>query len=247
MYIVILTALGVGAATVIGALLGFLFDDFSRRCSDIVLSFSGGVMLCASMFSLILPSMENGGKYPIIITVIGILSGVLCLIGIDRLIVRLESSGTKSGEKAPDNHREAMLLVLAIAIHNLPEGFAAGVGFGTGSLSEALMIAMGIAIQNLPEGMILIGPLLSVGISPFRSFLIAALTGLVEVVGAFLGYFAISIFSPFLPFSLAFAGGAMIYITIDEIIPKAQNGGKSATLANVIGFLLMLTLSAVIN
>ena len=246
MHIVILTALGVGGATVLGALLGFLFEDFSRRFSDTVLSFAAGVMLSAAILTLILPSLENGGKYRILTTIVGILTGAICISCVDKLNAHLERKSRTEGENKADKRSGVMLLVLAIAIHNLPEGFAAGVGFGVGSLYEALLIAGGIALQNLPEGMVIIGPMLSVGIKPMRAFIIAALTGLVEVIGAFLGYFAISIFAPILPFSLAFAGGAMLYIIIDEIIPSAKSGGKSATYSNLLGFLLMLALSQVL-
>ena len=246
MYIVILTALGVGGATVIGALIGFLFKDVSRRFSDIILSFAAGIMLCASVVSLILPSLENGGKYGIITTLVGILLGVLSLHALDILVSRLcKRGGEYEGEEK--KRRSVLLFVLAIAIHNMPEGIAAGVGFGTGSISDALLIAGAIALQNLPEGMVIVNPMLSVGIRPGRAFFLATLTGLVEVFGAFLGYFAISVFSALLPFSLAFAGGTMLYIIIDEIIPTTRIYGRSATYSLIFGFMLMLLLSSVMG
>lgn len=242
MHIVIFTALGVGGATVIGAVFGFIFKDISKRFSDLILSFAGGIMLCASVISLILPSLENGGKYAIITTLVGILLGVLGLNALDVLTSRiseLDGGATDADKK----RRKVMLFVLAIGIHNLPEGLAAGVGFGTGSLSEALLIAGSIALQNLPEGMIIVNPMLSVGISAKKAFFYAALTGLVEVIGAFLGYFAISVFSALLPFSLAFAGGTMLYIIVDEIIPTTRIYGRSATYSLILGFILMLFFS----
>lgn len=246
MYIVILTALGVGGATVAGSLLGFLFKDISKRFSDIILSFAGGIMLCASIISLILPSLENGGKYGIITTLVGILLGVLGLNGLDIFTSRIMDYEDDATDIKRKRHK-VMLFVLAIGIHNLPEGIAAGVGFGTGSLSEALLIAGSIALQNLPEGMIIVNPMLSVGMSARRAFFYAALTGLVEVLGAFLGYFAISVFSALLPFALAFAGGTMLYIIADEIIPTTRIYGRSATYSLIFGFMLMLLLSAVIG
>ena len=135
-----------------------------------------------------------------------------------------------------------LLFVLAIAIHNLPEGIAAGVGFGAGDTGRALLIAGGIALQNIPEGMVIIAPMLSAGISQRRTFLIAAATGLVEVVGTFIGYFAVTVSAAILPFALAFAGGTMLYVISDEMIPETHAHGheRGATYALLVGFCLML-------
>ena len=129
----------------------------------------------------------------------------------------------------------------AIAIHNLPEGIAAGVGFGSGDTTQALIIAGGIALQNIPEGMVIIGPMLAAGIKPKKTFLIALLTGLVEVVGTFIGYF-VGIAEVILPFALAFAGGTMLYVVSDEMIPETHAHGhqRGATYALLFGFCLML-------
>ena len=154
MLIVILTALGVGSATVLGAVLGFIFKDISRRFSDIILSFAAGVMLAASILNLILPSLENGGKYPFLSTTLGILLGVLTLDGIDRLTAKMSNTNAAEASKADRQRRSVILFVGAIAIHNLPEGIAAGVGFGTGDVADALLIAGSIALQNVPEGMV---------------------------------------------------------------------------------------------
>ena len=135
-----------------------------------------------------------------------------------------------------------MLFVIAIAIHNLPEGIAAGVGFGSGDMSHAFMIAGGIALQNIPEGMVIIAPMLSAGVKPGKTFLCALFTGLVEVVGTFMGYFAVSISTAVLPFGLAFAGGTMLYVISDEIIPETHAHGneRGATYALLAGFCVML-------
>jgi len=137
---------------------------------------------------------------------------------------------------------KVLLFVTAIAIHNLPEGIAAGVSFGSGNVSEALVIAGGIALQNIPEGMVIIGPMLASGVSPRRTFLCALATGLVEVVGTLLGYFAVSVASAILPFALAFAGGTMLYVISDEMIPETHAHGsqRGATYALLVGFCLML-------
>ena len=131
---------------------------------------------------------------------------------------------------------------MAIAIHNLPEGIAAGVGVGSGDISRALLIAGGIALQNIPEGMVIIGPMLAAGVSPRKTFLCALITGGIEVVGTLLGYFAISISSAILPFALAFAGGTMLYIISDEMIPETHAHGheRGATYALLVGFCIML-------
>ena len=134
------------------------------------------------------------------------------------------------------------MFVTAIAIHNLPEGIAAGVGFGSGNMSQAFMIAGGIALQNIPEGMVIISPMLAVGVSAKKTFLIALLTGMVEVLGTFIGYFAVSVASAILPFALAFAGGTMLYVISDEMIPETHAHGsqRGATYALLAGFCLML-------
>ena len=240
---VLLTALVVGGATVIGSLIGFIFKKISHKFSDIVLSFAAGVMLAAAVLGLILPSVEYGGRYGLIITVVGIFAGALCLNLVDKLVPHLH----KMAGNDIETHNNAdlgkvLLFVTAIAIHNLPEGIAAGVGFGSGDTSQALLIAGGIALQNIPEGMVIIGPMLAAGVKPGKTFLIAAVTGLVEVIGTLIGYFAVSLASTILPFALAFAGGTMLYVISDEMIPETHAHGseRGATYALLVGFCLML-------
>ncbi|MBE7036607.1 MAG: ZIP family metal transporter, partial [Ruminococcaceae bacterium] len=218
MTLVLLTALGVGGATVIGSLVGFIFKKMSHRFSDIVLSFAAGVMLAAAVLGLVIPSLEYGGKYGLIITVAGIFVGAVCLNFIDKLVPHLHKlMGTDTESHDNAGLSKVLLFVLAIAIHNFPEGIAAGVGFGSGNDAQALMIAGGIALQNIPEGMVIIAPMLSTGVSPKKTFVCAMLTGVVEVVGTLLGYFAVSLSSAILPFALAFAGGTMLYVISDEM------------------------------
>ena len=243
MDLVLLTALGVGGATVIGAVIGFLFKKISHTFSDIVLSFAAGVMLAAAVLGLILPSLEYGGEYGIIITVVGIFAGALCLNLIDKLVPHLHKmvgSDVEAHQNA--NLSKVLLFVTAIAIHNLPEGIAAGVGFGSGDNTQALIIAAGIALQNIPEGMVIIGPMLAAGVKPRKTFVLAMLTGVVEVVGTLIGYLAVSVASAILPFALAFAGGTMLYVISDEMIPETHAHGheRGATYALLVGFCLML-------
>lgn len=244
MRMVLITALGVGGATLIGSVIGFIFKNISHRFSDIVLSFAAGVMLSAAVLGLIVPSVEYGGKYGIIITVAGIFVGALCLNLIDKVVPHLHKlvGADIEDHKGNGNLSKVLLFVTAIAIHNLPEGIAAGVGFGSGNTAEALMIAGGIALQNIPEGMVIIGPMLAAGVSPGRTFVCALITGLVEVVGTLLGFFAVSASQAILPFALAFAGGTMLYVISDEMIPETHAHGseRGATYALLIGFCVML-------
>ena len=243
MELVLLTALGVGGATIIGSLIGFVFKKVSHKFSDIVLSFAAGVMLAAAVLGLILPSLDYGGKYGILITVAGIFAGALCLNLIDKLVPHLHKLvGADSETHNNANLSKVLLFVTAIAIHNLPEGIAAGVGFGSGDVSQALIIAGGIALQNIREGMVIIGPMLAAGVTPARTFVCAMITGLVEVVGTLIGYFAVSMASAILPFALAFAGGTMLYVISDEMIPETHAHGseRGATYALLVGFCVML-------
>ncbi len=240
---VLLTALGVGGATVIGALIGFIFKGFSHKFSDIVLAFAAGVMLAAAVLGLILPSVDYGGKYRLVITVAGIFAGAVCLNFVDKLVPHLHKlAGGDTEQHSNADLNKVLLFVMAIAIHNLPEGIAAGVGFGSDNVSQAFLIAGGIALQNVPEGMVIIGPMLASGVSPRKTFIIAMLTGLVEVVGTLVGFFAVSIASAILPFALAFAGGTMLYVISDEMIPETHAHGseRGATYALLAGFCLML-------
>ena len=242
MKLVLLTALGVGGATVIGALLGFIFKKLSQKFSDIVLSFAAGIMLAAAVLGLILPAVDYGGKWGLPITVVGIFAGAVCLNLIDKLVPHLHRLvGSDIEEHHNSSLSKVLLFVTAIAIHNLPEGIAAGVSFGAGDNAQALIIAGGIALQNIPEGMVIIGPMLNAGVSPRKTFICALATGLVEVLGTLLGYFAVTVASFILPFALAFAGGTMLYVISDEMIPETHHSGEGGvTYALLVGFCLML-------
>ena len=209
---VLLTALGVGGATVFGAAIGFIFKKVSHTFSDIVLSFAAGVMLSAAVIGLVIPSLEYGeGKLSILVTIIGIFVGAICLNLVDKLVPHLHKLAGGDGENHNNkNLGKVLLFVSAIAIHNL-------------------------------EGMVIIGPMLAAGIKPKKTFFIAFLTGMVEVVGTFIGYFA-GIASVILPFALAFAGGTMLYVVSDEMIPETHAHGhqRGATYALLVGFCVML-------
>ena len=242
---VILTAIGVGSATIIGALLGFLFKNPSHKLNDIILSFAAGVMLAAAVIGLVVPSLEYGTSFSLLITVAGIFCGAICLNLIDKLTPHLHKITGVDIESHPDKTaklNKVLLFVIAIAIHNLPEGIAAGVSFGTGDVSQAITVAGGIALQNIPEGMVIIAPMIASGMSRRRTFIIAMITGIVEVIGTFIGFFAVSISRSILPFALAFAGGTMLYVISDEMIPETHSHGceRGATYALLVGFCVML-------
>ena len=243
MEIVFLTALGVGGSTVFGAVIGFIFRGFARRRADAVTSFAAGVMLAAAIIGLILPSVDYGGKWGLLITIAGIFTGALCLNLVDKAVPHLHKlMGADTETHHNANLNKVLLFVTAIAIHNLPEGIAAGVGFGSGDTAGAMMIAGGIALQNIPEGMVIIGPMLAAGVKPSKTFVCALITGLVEVAGTLMGYFAVWLSTAVLPFALAFAGGTMLYVISDEMIPETHAHGseRGATYALLIGFCLML-------
>jgi len=249
MQLVLITALGVGGATVIGALIGFLVKRIPHRFNDAVLGFAAGVMLAAAVLGLIVPSLEYGGAHGVWITIAGVLMGAVFLNAIDRLVPHLHSLAGigEDHERHPEavaQLNRVLLFVAAIAIHNLPEGVAAGVSFGTGNVSDALTVAAGIALQNIPEGMVIIAPMLSAGVSRRRTFMIALSTGLVEVVGTLFGYLAVNVATFILPFALAFAGGTMLYVISDEMIPETHAHGfeRGATYALLIGFCVMLAM-----
>ncbi|MEE1199335.1 MAG: ZIP family metal transporter [Christensenellales bacterium] len=248
MQLVLLTALGVGGATFFGALIGFFVKRIPHRFNDAILGFAAGVMLAAAIIGLILPSLDYSGAHGVWVTVPGMLTGALFLNLIDRFVPHLHSIVGNDREHHPDSVKQlnkVLLFVGAIAIHNLPEGIAAGVCFGTENISDALTVAGGIALQNIPEGMVIIAPMLAAGISRRKTLRIALSTGVVEVIGTLFGFFAVNVASFILPFALAFAGGTMLYVVSDEMIPETHAHGyeRSATYSLLFGFCLMLVMN----
>lgn len=244
MQLAFLTALGVGGSTIIGVLIGFLFQKVPHKFNDAILGFAAGIMLAAAVLGLIVPSLEYGNIW---VTAIGILIGALFLNLADRATPHLHhitGVDQEAHTESQDHLNKVMLFVMAIAIHNLPEGIAAGVGFGSENLGNAITVALGIALQNIPEGMVIVSPLIMAGIQKKRVFLIASFTGLIEVIGTMIGFFAVSIATAILPFSLAFAGGTMIYVVSDEMIPETHSHGyeRMATYSLLFGFITMLIL-----
>ncbi len=241
MKLVLLTALGVGGATVVGSVIGFFVKKVPQKFADLIIAFAAGIMLAAAVWGLIVPSMGGGSAREVLVCVFGLALGALFIGACEKFMPSLRFiAGGEEGSAETDG---ALMLVFAMAIHNLPEGIAAGVSLGSGDVAGALAVAGGIALQNVPEGMAVIPPMLAVGISRKRAFLLALFTGLTEVVGTFMGYRAVTFFSWLLPVSLAFAGGAMMYVIVDEMVPRANGQGKYGAYVLVGGVCAMLLLN----
>ena len=243
---VLLAACGIGLSTVIGTGVGFAFKNISQKPYNCVIGFAAGVMLCAAVCGLIEPSLEGGGVLGSALAVVGIFCGALFLFLVDKLTPRLNAAvGIEDGK----SQGRVMLLVAAIAIHHLPEGIAAGVSFGSDSVGDIIMVCGGIAIQNMPEAAVIIAPMLNSGISCTKALLIALMSGGVEILGTFIGYFAVTLAVAIMPFALAFAGGSMMYIIIDEMIPQTheQKLSRSVSFATLGGFCLMLVLDSMLG
>ncbi|MSU89394.1 ZIP family metal transporter [Rhodobacteraceae bacterium 2CG4] len=244
-----LGSLAAGSLTAFGALpvLGGRLP--SRATRDLLLGFAAGVMLAASFFSLIIPALDaaevrfDNGATPAAIVCIAILLG---MGAVHLMNEKLPHEHFKSGREGPDaaSLRRVWLFIIAITIHNFPEGLAVGVGFGADGLSGGLPLAIGIGLQNAPEGLAVAVSLLGEGYSKGRAWGIAAMTGLVEPVGGLLGAGIISISQPILPWGLAFAAGAMLYVISHEIIPETHRSGHQnrATLGLAVGLVIMLFL-----
>lgn len=250
MEMVLLTALGVGGATITGAFIGFFVKGVSHKTNDVILSFAAGIMLAAAVNGLIMPAFEMVDSYRLLVPVMGIFAGALFLNIMDRFTPHLHKLTGVDIENHKDNHNldGALLFVMAVAIHNLPEGMAAGIGFGNDDVSAAITVAVGIALQNIPEGIVTVSPLIMNGVKRSRAVLLAAATGLIEVLGTFLGFSLSTLSSQILPFALAFAGGTMLYIISDEMIPETHSHGyeRISTYSLLIGFTLMLIMDILI-
>lgn len=242
----ILASLLAGLATGIGALPVLFFRNVSRDLLNTMLGASAGVMLAATAFSLIVPGIESGNLlwpgYGVFVVMAGILVGALSLDIVDKFSPH--EHFFKGPEGPTSDMKRIWLFVIAIAIHNFPEGMAVGVGFGTGDIAAGTTLAIGIGLQNMPEGLAVALPLIGLGYSRWKALGIATLTGLLEPVGGLLGAGAVTVFQPVLPFALAYAAGAMLFVISDEIIPETHSQGKSrqATYGVVIGFIIMMAL-----
>ena len=250
MRMVLLTALGIGGATIIGAAIGFCVKNVSHKVNDMILSFAAGIMLAAAVGGLITPAFELVNGIELLVPVAGIFAGALFLNFMDKVTPHLHKiAGTDEETHANNkNLSRALLFVMAVAIHNLPEGMAAGVSFGNDDVSAAITVAVGIALQNIPEGIVTVSPLVMSGVSRGRAFLLATATGFIEVLGCLLGFLVANVSVVILPFALAFAGGTMLYIISDEMIPETHSHGyeRISTYSLLVGVTLMLVMDVVL-
>ncbi len=241
--------------TALGAASVFFAREVKRSVLDAMLGFAAGVMIAASFWSLLAPAiaMSEGGSLPVWVpALVGFLLGGVCLRGIDFILPHLHlNAPIREAEGISTSWRRSTLLVLAVTLHNVPEGLAVGVAFGAltvgipeATLPAAIALGLGIGIQNLPEGLAVSVPLRREGLSRRKAFWYGQLSGAVEPVAGVLGALAVVVARPLLPYALAFAAGAMIFVVIEEVIPESQRGGNAdlATLGGMLGFALMMTL-----
>lgn len=236
-----ISAAGLCGATVIGSLLGFFIKELPHKWNDSILGYCAGIMLAASTIGLILPAFELTERWWLV--AVGVMAGAFFLNLLDFVTPHLHHI---TGLDEAEHHNNAklnnvLLFVMAIAIHKLPEGMAAGVSMSDFDASS-WTVSLGIAVQNVPEGMVIIAPLIMAGVKPLRTFLISIAIGLLEVVGVWLGFALGTVSAALLPVMLGFAGGAMLYVTSDEMIPETHAHGyqKHATYALLLGFMTLL-------
>ena len=238
-----ISAAGLCGATIIGSILGFFIKELPHKWNDIVLGYCAGVMLAAATIGLIVPAIDTwqmgGGLWGYLFVALAVMGGALFLNVLDMV--------TPHMHHITEHHRNSslnrvLLFVMAIAIHKLPEGMAAGVSMTDMASAGGWTVTFGIALQNVPEGMVIIAPLLLAGVSPLRTFIISLAIGLLEVVGVWLGFGLGSLADTMLPLMLGFAGGSMLYVTSDEMIPETHAHGyqKQATYALLLGFLTLV-------
>lgn len=239
-----------GLMTALGAVPVFFTKNVSQKLLDVMLGFAAGIMLSATCFSLVMPSIEYGGGdfKAVMITSAGIILGAFIIDMIDKFSPH-EHVIDKRREGVSSSLSQIWLFIIAITIHNFPEGMATGVGFGTENIGDGLALALGIGIQNMPEGLAVALSLMREKYSVRYAFIVAALTGLVEPVGAVLGFGLVNIFKPVLPVVLASAAGAMLFVICDEIIPETHSKGyeREATYGIIFGFVIMMVLDILLG
>jgi zinc transporter, ZIP family len=244
--------------TAFGASFVFFFKNMNRVVLDGMLGFTGGVMIAASFWSLLAPAIEMSegeGFVKVIPAAVGFGLGALFIFGLDKILPHLHINFKETeGVKSP--WQRTTLLVLAITLHNIPEGLAVGVLFGgvaagipEASIAGAVTLAIGIGIQNFPEGIAVSMPLRRMGMSRWKSFMYGQSSALVEPIAGVLGAVAVTFFTPLLPYALAFAAGAMIFVVVEEVIPETQQDKNTdiATLGLIGGFIVMMTLDVALG
>ncbi len=257
----LLATMFIWGLTAIGAATVFLFRGVPDRLLDAMLGFAGGVMLAASYWSLLAPSIRMSAElWPGLEwapAAVGFVGGAVVLLGVDNVLPHLHIGEERDGaEGLETSWRRAVLLVLAITLHNIPEGLAVGVAFGAAAAGmpaategAAVALALGIGLQNFPEGVAVSVPLHREGVSKVKSFAWGQSSAIVEPFAGVLGAASVLWFRPILPFALAFAAGAMVYVVVEEVVPEAQRGGHHdlATMSLVVGFIVMMILDVALG
>lgn len=246
--------------TALGSSMVFFFKSLNKKVLNSMLGFAAGVMIAASFWSLLKPAIEmadKNGSVPWIPAVVGFLAGGIFLLVIDKVLPHLHMGlSTDKAEGIKTSWQRSVLLVLAITLHNIPEGFAVGVAFGTlannpdtGVLAGAIALAIGIGLQNFPEGAAVSIPLRREGASRLRAFNYGQLSGIVEPLAGLTGAYLVSVIVPLLPYALSFAAGAMIFVVVEELIPESQTGNETdfSTIGAMIGFATMMLLDVALG
>lgn len=260
MYQALVATLFTWGLTALGAAVVFFFKDVSRRSLDAALGFTAGVMIAASFWSLLNPAIalsEEMGMVKWVPALVGFLAGAFSMRLVDYILPHVHLFGKmEEAEGVKTSWRRTTLMVLAITLHNIPEGLAIGVAFGavaagfeSATLGAAIALAIGIGIQNCPEGTAIAVPLRREGLTRAKAWWYGQLSAAVEPVAAVIGALAVMSMRPILPYALAFAAGAMIFVVVEEVIPESQSGGHSdtATLGAMIGFAVMMTLDVALG
>lgn len=238
-----LAGVGTWAFTALGAMGVLSVRQVRRRPLDAMLGFAAGVMVAASCWSLLIPAIEHSGVVP---AVIGLLAGAAFLFALDKILPHLhpQVDATLGAEGPTVGWERTMLLVSAITLHNIPEGLAIGVAYASGEWGAATALAIGIGLQNVPEGLAVSMPLRREGLGRWRALWYGQLSAIVEPLAAGLGAAAVLAVGALLPYALAFAAGAMLYVVVEELIPETERGGNVdvATLGFILGFALMMAL-----
>ena len=239
----LLATLGTYLLTAVGTTPVLFFRTAPRRLMDALMGGAAGVMVAAACWSLLQPAIEMAGTWP---AVIGLAAGGLFIFTLDQLLPHLhpEFPDEATQEGPSSSYRRAVLLMVAITIHNFPEGLAVGVAFGSGNTGAAMALAIGIGLQNIPEGLAIALPLRREGMSRFRAFWYGQLSATVEPIAGVIGCALVLFVTPVLPYAMAFAAGAMLYVVVEELLPETTRQGNTdvATLGFLTGFLVMMAL-----
>lgn len=258
LWLALLAGLFTWGVTAAGAAMVFFFKRLRERLTNAMLGFAAGVMIAASFWSLLAPAIERSehmGRLAFLPALIGFLAGGFFLWALDKLIPHLHMGPDSQAEGRPSKVPRQLLLVLAITMHNIPEGLAVGVAFGaiakgdTAALVSALVLAMGIGLQNFPEGAAVSIPMRTAGYSRRKSFMYGQLSAIVEPIFAVIGALLVTVVTPVLPYALAFAAGAMIFVVVEELIPESQlgKGADLSAIGTMLGFALMMTLDVALG